>query len=49
MNIKTIKFICNVATVIGGLATVVGSLAGAKVQEAQIAEKVAEANAKIQG
>ena len=47
MSIKVIKVIGFIATVTGMVTTVVTNWAGEKQQEAKIAEKVAEAFAKV--
>ena len=47
MTIKTIKLIGMGATILGAVTSIVASWAGEKQQEAAIAEKVAEAVAKL--
>lgn len=47
MNLKTIKIIGMGATILGAVTSLVASWASEKQQEAAIAEKVAEAVAKL--
>ena len=47
MNKKALKIVSMGATVVGAIVSVAGAIAGAKLQDLEIAEKVAEAVEKI--
>ena len=47
MNKKTLKVISMGATVVGAIVSVAGAVAGAKLQDLELAEKVAEAVEKL--